>query len=62
MRSEVELVWPFEPWRFMLRRSPRLRGKAAAAVERFLIESVLNDGRYPALDEQTADTQSETGA
>jgi hypothetical protein len=28
MRGEVELVWPFEPWRFMLRRSPRLRGRA----------------------------------
>ena len=62
MRGEVELVWPFEPWRFMLRRSPRLRGKAAAAVERFLIESVLNDGRYPALDEEATDTPSETGA
>ena len=28
MRGEVELVWPFDPWRFVLRRSPRLRGQA----------------------------------
>lgn len=51
MRGEVELVWPFAPWRIVLRRSPRLRGQAAAAVERFLIDSVLADGRYPAQPE-----------
>jgi DNA-binding transcriptional LysR family regulator len=54
MRREVELVLPFEPWRIVLRRSPRLRGKAASAVERFLIDSVLADGRYPALPEEPA--------
>ena len=55
MRAEVELVWPFDPWRFVLRRSPRLRGQSAAAVEQFLIDSVLDDGRYPALEEEAAE-------
>jgi DNA-binding transcriptional LysR family regulator len=56
MRDEVELVWPFGPWRIVLRRSPSLQGKAARAVEAFLVESVLADGRYPVLDPASADS------
>jgi hypothetical protein len=49
-RDEVRIAWPFEPWRIVIRRSPGLRGQAARAVERFLVDSVLTDARYPALD------------
>lgn len=50
MRGEVAVARAFGPWRLALRRSPGLRGRAADAVERFLVRSVLEDERYPALD------------
>jgi DNA-binding transcriptional LysR family regulator len=51
LRNEVQMAWPFEPFRIVVRRRPGLEGAAARAVEKFLVDSVLDDGRYPLLGE-----------
>jgi DNA-binding transcriptional LysR family regulator len=49
LRSEVLMAWPFEPFRIAVRRRPGLAGPASRAVEKFLVDSVLKDKRYPVL-------------
>ncbi|MBC2777077.1 LysR family transcriptional regulator [Parasphingopyxis marina] len=49
-RGEVENIWPYEPWRIAVRRSPGLREKTADAVETFLVDCIFEDGNYPALE------------
>jgi len=50
MRADVVQLYPLDDWHLLYYRNERASGAAADHVERFLLESLLGDPDYPALD------------